>query len=243
MILFYIDESGTGWRDKETNFFFLVSFAAPVQQWLQIDREFLSFKRSVRPNSKPEEWELKGREIWQGVGKFKKVKREYRIRDFLQLAEILSNLPCHIFAVQVNKTRLRDSDQNIKDDNDLYQFAFKQMLEELNAFIKDSHENGILFMDSRSTQNTSVQDNRVIRAYRDWEGEQTESSRFVDLPWFGFSEFYTGLQLADYVAYLISRRPSDEGAISTSRIKLLEAFNVLQAKIHLFEFPQVKKGV
>ncbi|NEP11157.1 MAG: DUF3800 domain-containing protein [Symploca sp. SIO2C1] len=237
MILFYIDESGTGWKDKQTNFFFLVSLAVFAQNCLQIDREFLSFKRSVRPRYQPEEWELKGREIWQGIGKFKSVTRENRIGYFLKLAKTLSDLPCHIFAIQVNKTLLRDSHKSIKDDNDLYQFTFKQMLEELNAFIKDSDETGILLMDSRSTQNTSVQDGRLLRTYREWKGEQTKPSRFVDPPWFGLSEVYTGLQLADYVAYLIARRLNDEGASSTSSTKLQEAFNILHSKIHLVEIP------
>lgn len=234
MILFYVDESGTGAGDNQTNFFFLVSFAIPAQNCLHIDREFLSFKRSLFPSAKPEEWELKGRDIWQGIGKFKKIRWEYRIQVFLQLAEALSRLPCTIFAVQVKKKTLRDGEKESKDDTKLYQFAFKQMLEKLNAFMKDSNENGILLMDSRSTQHTSVQDNRVIRTYRDWEKEQTESSRFVALPWFGFSEFYTGLQLADYVAYLIARKSKDEGSNRTNS-ESVQAFKLLQPKINLVE--------
>jgi hypothetical protein len=45
-ILFYIDEGGTGWKDKETNFFFLASFGIHIQHWSQMDREVSDLKRS-----------------------------------------------------------------------------------------------------------------------------------------------------------------------------------------------------
>jgi len=34
------------------------------------------------------------------------------------------SLPCHILAIQVDKRGLRDSGESIKDDTELYQFAF-----------------------------------------------------------------------------------------------------------------------
>jgi hypothetical protein len=68
-------------------------------------------------------------------------------------------------------------------------------------------------MDSRSTQHTSIQDGRLLRVYRDWKS-QKKSSNFVELPFFGFSEFYTGLQLADYVVYSIDRNSKEAGTDS-----------------------------
>ena len=104
----------------------------------------------------------------------------------------MSQLPCHIFAVQVNKKRLRETSEDIKDETGLYRLSFNQLLEQLNAYLKQSNETGILLMDSRSTQHTSIQDGRLLRVYRDWKS-QKESSNFVELPLFGSSKFYTGL--------------------------------------------------
>jgi hypothetical protein len=234
-ILFYVDEGGTGWKDMETNFFFLASFAIHVQHWSQMDREVSTLKKELLSGMEPEDWELKGRNIWQGQGSFKNYPRESRLRAFKQISKTLNQLPCHIFAVQVNKKRLRETTEDIKDDTGLYRLTFDQLLEQLDAYLKQYNETGILLMDSRSTQHTSVQDGRLLRVYRDWKS-QKESSNFVELPLFGSSEFYTGLQLADYVVYLIDRSSKEAGTAS-GNTELEEAFNLLEPKMQLLKIP------
>jgi hypothetical protein len=236
-ILFYVDEGGTGWKDMETNFFFLASFAIHVQNWSQMDRKFSALKKELLSRKEPEDWELKGRDIWQGQGSFKNFAREFRLRAFKKVSETMSQLPCHIFAVQVNKKRLRETSADIKDETGLYRLTFNQLLDQLDAYLKQSNETGILLMDSRSTQHTSIQDGRLLRVYRDWKS-QKKSSNFVELPWFGFSEFYTGLQLADYVVYLIDRSSKEAGTAS-GHTELEEAlkFFLNKNKITLVELP------
>jgi hypothetical protein len=146
----------------------------------------------------------------------------------------MSQLPCHIFAVQVNKKRLRETSEDIKDETGLYRLTFNQLLELLEAYLKQSSETGILLMDSRSTQHTSIQDGRLLRVYRDWKSQK--SSNFVELPLFGSSEFYTGLQLADYVVYLIDRNSKEAGTAS-GHTELEEAFHLLGPKMQLLKIP------
>lgn len=105
-ILFYVDESGTNWKGQ-TDFFFLASFAIHIQHWSQMDREVSALKKELFPGKEPEGWEIKGRDIWQGEGSFNKCRPEFRLRAFKQISQTLNQLPCHIFAVQVNKKRLR----------------------------------------------------------------------------------------------------------------------------------------
>lgn len=236
MVLFYVDENGTGWQDPQTNFFFLASFSIPIQNWSQMDREVSALKNNLLSRIRPEDWELKGRDLWQGVGSFKNFPRENRLQAFKQVSETLSKLPCHIFAVQVNKKRLRETREDINDDTGLYRLAFNQLLGKLDVFLKQSSETGILLMDSRSTNHTSVQDGRLLRVYRDSNESQQEPSNFVELPLFGFSEFYAGLQLADYVVYLIDRSSKEAGTVSGSTV-LEEAFNLLKQKMQLLEIP------
>ncbi|MEG3908821.1 DUF3800 domain-containing protein [Microcoleus sp. w2-18bC1] len=234
-ILFYVDEGGTGWKDMETNFFFLASFAIHVQHWPQMDREFSALKKELFSGKEPEDWELKGRDIWQGVGSFKNFPREFRLQAFKKVSETISQLPSNIFAVQANKKRLRETSEYIKDETGLYRLTFNQLLEQLDAYLKQSSETGILLMDSRSTQHTSIQDGRLIRVYRDWKS-QKKYSNFVELPLFGFSEFYTGLQLADYVVYLIDRYSKEAGTAS-GHTELEEAFHLLEPKMQLLKIP------
>jgi len=177
-ILFYVDEGGTGWKDMETNFFFLASFAIHIQHWSQMDREVSALKKELFPGKEPEGWEIKGRDIWQGEGSFNKCRPEFRLRAFKQISQTLNQLPCHIFAVQVNKKRLRETREDIKDDEGLYGLTFNQLLEQLDAYLKQYNETGILLMDSRAAQHTAIQDERLLRVYRDWKS-QKESSNFV----------------------------------------------------------------
>jgi len=234
-ILFYVDEGGTTWNDKQTNLFFLASFAIHVQDWSQMEREVSALKKELLSRREPEDWELKGRDIWQGLGSFKNCKQEIRLGYFKKISQTLNQLPCHIFAVQVNKKRLQETRGDIKDDIDLYRLSFNQLLEQLDDYFKQYNETGILLMDSRSAHHTSIQDDRLIRVYRDWKS-QKESSNFVELPLFGVSNFYTGLQIADYVVYLIDRS-SKESETARGNAELEEAFNLLEPKMQLVKIP------
>jgi hypothetical protein len=237
-ILFYVDEGGTGWKDMQTNFFFLASFAIHIKHWSQMDSKFSALKKELFSEKEPEDWELKGRDIWQGVGEFKDCEREFRLEGFKKVSETMSQLPCDIFAVKVNKKRWRETSEDIKDDTGLYRLSLNQLLDMLDAYLELSKETGILLMDSRSTQHTSIQDGRLLRVYRDWKSQKI-SSNFVELPLFGFSEFYTGLQLADYVVYLIDRSSKEAGTASGHTDELEEALKLLlnENKITLVELP------
>ena len=200
-----------------------------------MDREVSALKNELLIRREPEDWELKGRDIWQGVGSFKSFPREFRLRAFKKVSQTMSQLPCHIFAIQVKKKRLRETSEDIKDETGLYRLTFNQLLEQLDAYLKQSNETGILLMDSRLTQHTSIQDGRLLRVYRDWNSPK-KSSNFVELPLFGFSEFYTGLQLADYVVYLIDHNSKEAGTAS-GHTELEEAFHLLEPKMQLLKIP------
>ena len=130
---------------------------------------------------------------------------------------------------------MRETSEDIKDETGLYRLTFNQLLEQLDAYLKQSNETGILLMDSRLTQHTSIQDGRLLRVYRDWNSPK-KSSNFVELPLFGFSEFYTGLQLADYVVYLIDHNSKEAGTAS-GHTELEEAFHLLEPKMQLLKIP------
>jgi len=126
-ILFYVDEGGTTWSDPHTNLFFLASFAIHVQHWSQMDRVVSQLKKDLLRRKEPEDGELKGRDIWQGEGSFKDFPEAARYRAFKEVSETMSQLPCHIFAVQVNKKTWRETSEDIKDDTGLYRLAFNQL--------------------------------------------------------------------------------------------------------------------
>ena len=99
MFLFYVDESGTCSNDNQTNFFVLAAVAITDEHSSQIYRDISSLKQGILKKKKPEEWELKARDICQGLEYFKGWKWEARVRVFLEVSNTLNRLPCEIFAV------------------------------------------------------------------------------------------------------------------------------------------------
>jgi hypothetical protein len=104
-----------------------------------------------------------------------------------------------LIAVQVDKRYVRDS---LASNEDLYRIAFWRLLEDLEKHLNQFEVSGLLMMDARSTLHTSVQDRRTLDAFVEWVGRRS-STRLIDRPWFGFSAFYAGLQVADWVAYAV----------------------------------------
>jgi hypothetical protein len=237
MFLFYIDESGTGAKDNGTNYFVLASIAIYEKDYSKNYEEISALKRSIVKTKEPEDWELKGNELCKGKEIFKDWNFEARVRTFVTISETLNKIPCHISSIIVNKKLLYENRELLKDDITLYRFTFLHLLEKLDSFLKSSNESGILFVDSRSTHSTGKQDDRLVRAYREWVKSRKHDCNFVEQPWLGASQFYVGLQLADYVAYLISLKTQNIQK-DDRNFGFLEAFDILKDKIHLVEIPE-----
>lgn len=200
MILFYIDESGTGLKDQRTPYFILCAFSIAAHDWARMDGQVAALKRHLVSWAKPEDFEIKGRDMRRGEKFFRGQDWETRMDAFHRTADLVAGLPCRIFAVQVDTRHLPDY---VASDSDLYRLAFWRLLEEIDGQLEREHESGMLMVDMRSDMHSSVQDRRLLDAYRDWIGSRMGPTRLVELPWFGFSAFYAGLQLADFAAYLV----------------------------------------
>jgi len=198
MILFYIDESGTGLEDKRTPYFVLSAFSISAPTCRLLDQKIVDLKRRIFPWAKPEDFEIKGRDIRRGDQFYKNMVWPLRVQLINDIAELIAQLPCHIFVARVDK---RDLPEYVASNADLYRLAFWRLLNELEFALAGADLPGLLMMDMRSDLHSSVQDRRLLDAFRDWESARREPSHFAELPWFGFSAFYAGLQLADFVAY------------------------------------------
>ena len=121
-------------------------------------------------------------------------------------------------------------------EQDLYRLAFWRLLEEIEILLTHLDQPGMLLVDARSDLHSSVQDRRLVDAYREWNASQTTKTHIVELPWFGFSKFYAGLQLADFTAYLIDFI-TNEALHSRRSEELHDAFVRLEGKIRVVHIP------
>lgn len=60
-------------------------------------------------------------------------------------------------------------------------------------------------------------------------------ARFVDLPWFGNSEFYAGLQLADFATYLVDVVANRKTKETPTDLEL--SFDHIRYKIQIVAIP------
>jgi len=95
MIFFYIDESGTGLKDKNGRYFILSAFATHAREWQRLDKEITILKRSIVSWAKPEDWEIKGRDLRRGDNIFKNYNWAQRSRAFVDIARYLQGFPAY----------------------------------------------------------------------------------------------------------------------------------------------------
>jgi hypothetical protein len=233
MLLFYIDESGTGLKDTRTPFFVLAAVAIHVRDWQAVDSQIASLKRRLISWAKPEDFEIKGRDMRRGEKLFRGQNWEARAQAIDDVAQLIADLPCQVFAIQVDK---RDLPAYIGSDSDLYRLTFWRLLEELELELERRRQPRMLMVDMRSDMHSSVQDRRLIDAYREWIASRGGRTHLVEIPWFGFSAFYAGLQLADFVAYLIDFA-ANEGIRARRSAELQEAFARVREKVRLVRIP------
>lgn len=200
MLHFYIDESGTGLRDRRSPYFVLAATCIPVEGLRVVDERVNHLKRKLVPFAEPEDFEIKVRELRRGEKFFGGVPWVIRAQAIEELGKLIAELPCDIAAVQIDKGVLTEY---VASDDQLYALAFRKLVEMLESRLTKSDELGMLMIDARSDLHTSVQDRRLLDVYRSWQIRRQEATRFVGLPWFGFSAFYVGLQIADFAAYMI----------------------------------------
>nr|VFK63021.1 MAG: Protein of unknown function (DUF3800) [Candidatus Kentron sp. TUN] len=73
MKLFYIDESGTGFKDINSPYFLLAAFAIDARDWRSLDTELSRLKKNIFDYMNPEDFEIKGRDIRRGEKVFKDI--------------------------------------------------------------------------------------------------------------------------------------------------------------------------
>lgn len=238
MILFYIDESGTGLKDKQSHYFVLSATAIPAKDAQMIDEQVVTLKQDLISWAKPEDFEIKGRDLRRGDKLFRNQNWEQRSAAILKVANLLANTPCKIWSVQVDT---RDLPEYISSDSDLYRIAFWRLLDAIETELTQIESPGMLLLDARSDLHSSVQDRRTVEAYRAWLDRRSGQTHIVGMPWFGFSAFYAGLQLADFAAYLVDFVANEsnwsEPSPESRRNPMADAFALIAHKTQLIRIP------
>ncbi len=232
MWMFYVDEGGTGLGDKKSPYFVLSAFGIPASELQLLDEKIVEIKRRLVNYAEPEDFEIKGYDLRQGQKLFKGLSWATRIQAFHEIAQMIADFPCQIFIVQVDKRQLPE----FVAPDDLYRLALVRLLDVMDAELQQLQEPGMLLFDMRSDMHSSVQDRRLVDSYRQWIRARSTASKFIELPWFGFSSFYAGLQLADFAAYLIDFVSNDESS-DRGKDEFKKAYSKFHERVSMLRIP------
>lgn len=193
MYFVYIDESGNPGRDPVQRFFVLAALVARVEDCMRAQDQLVELKRKFFPTVLPEEIEIKGRFLSQGKGKFfENVRQEVRRALLDGIYDLLRQLPFWLFATVVDKTHPTLQRLNLVPD-DVYRFAYKNLLKRVDAFLSAERDLGLVLIDSRASSiRGSLKDARLIVFHREYlQGQKKirSGSQLVEYPVFVQSEF------------------------------------------------------
>ena len=241
MKLFYIDESGTSLGDMASPFFILAAAGIDSTQAQMVDREISSLKRRLMPYLRAEDWEIKGRDMRRGEPPYNQQSWPQRLEAMRAVATVAANLPCQHIVIIVDKRILPEG---IDTHERMYTMALRRLLIELEKECNNAKDQGLLMVDSRSTLRSHADDRRLLDAYRGWVSDQGGTPSFVEAPWFGVSAYYSGLQLADFVAYLADfewhereRQRQRQPRESNPRNEMRDLFRLLRSKARMVVIP------
>lgn len=125
----------------------------------------------------------------------------------------------------------------VESDNDLYPSCLLALSDQLELGLSVNNELGLLMADARSDlhfEHTRSTVNSMPFA----NGSVLDSGQthFVEPPWFGFSAFYGGLQLADFAAYFVDF-VSNETERAERDNELRASFRIIVSKVNLIRIP------
>lgn len=203
----YVDESGGTLHDPKHQFFVLAASVIRADHCLAIQEKVAELKHRYFPGIQPHDIEIKGQYIEQAKKLFVNIRPEITHKLVQELLGIFYEFEISLFATVVSKEEESIRRLNLFRD-DLYYYAYKNLINRLDGFLETENEYGILLVDSRGPMKSAAQDNRLIRFHQkclDGLAESGRQTRIVEYPIFVQSEFFAATQLTDLFAYYIAR--------------------------------------
>jgi len=208
----YVDEAGSPHKHDvplqagQTPLFVLGGVALALDEWRNIDREYLNLKRKyfaaemAAPGlARPEHWEAKGNDLTAPRNK-ESARRQAFTHELLNGLE---QWDARVFAIVFIK-----EPSTAASSVGLYTSAVQQLADRFSIHLSEHHafQHGIMIMDSRSRGREARQDFQVGSSYLSYVfGHDTGRllTNLAEAPLFADSRLTAGLQIADNVASIV----------------------------------------
>lgn len=199
MYLLYIDESDTTDTGKVT-----------VPRWYCIsglrvlDRSYRPiqerFEKILKDNKLPQDFEIKGDELYNGTGFWKGIKPEKRIDFCKQISHFINNSNFIVYSA----LEIVEKNNHVKSYKNLLSAVIGMVASYISRAPKTSRQ-FILIFDQRPDIEEKIRDQikndrkEIIKKYK-------KSCSFIDYGFDGDSKLCWGIQIADFVAYFLRKQ-------------------------------------
>jgi hypothetical protein len=202
----YVDESGDvrkhniPLKNGQTPLFTLTGLALPLEEWRNIDRDFLSLKYKFfqpeidQSSKRPEYYEIKGNSLCSPRNKNSR-RRHFFIK---KVCDLIATYEGKLFCVTVVKCP-----NNPTPARSIYTSSLQYMVERFNAYISEHklYDKGIIIADSTKRFDFAVASSHMSFIFGSENGKLL--THIYEAPLFADSKLTVGLQLVDNVGSFI----------------------------------------
>ena len=168
MYFVYVDESGTTGPDPVQRFFVLAALVASMEHCLQVQEQLIGLKLRFFPAIQPEEIEIKGRNLIHGKDFFENVRLETRQAILHEIYTLLREQPLWLLVTVMDKAHPTLQRLGLVPD-DIYRYAYKNLIQRVDAFLESTGELGLIFIDSMASSIRShLKDARLVSIHREY---------------------------------------------------------------------------
>ncbi len=209
MFFLYVDSSGQTKMNRnshDSKLYILSGVIVPEKDWKTIEENITTLKKKIFPDLNPERWELHAYEIWNSEGFF--ANKSMRInfakkqRIFSNVIDLICNSEITLINVVIFKNKMQD--WHIMDSPLKQSWTF--LVKNFEHFLKlqqNKFNNGLIISDSSQ----KVPESEISEAVQKltMNGPLQCAKHVIECPIFMESRLHNLIQLADMIAYIISK--------------------------------------
>jgi len=208
MFFLYLDESGKPTNPDNSNVFTVGGISFHENSWAKTNERYLSIKKSFFPNLKKYE-EIKANTL------LKPSQADNRLYGRFVYAVLDMALKHHpaIFCCSVYKDEFikdyKDRHGRIISPEKTYAICCNRLLRTFNQFLTEENEDrktkehGFILTDSREKHSTDLRLAKRVNWSLDIERRKVDKFYILESLFFGISDLYPCLQLADFICFIV----------------------------------------
>lgn len=209
MHIMYVDEAGVADLTHPSTYFITTGVIFHTDDLYSMKNQIQKYKDDYFIGTL-ENAEIHIHKIWQSKSEFTGMLPPAKISLLDPLYNLISNLPCTVIAVLIDKKKFTDRHS---DPDQIHQYAYMILTERYDYFLRDNDSKGLIRIDRTSSPQElklNCRDTNTLESINDIRKNGTyyhsPAIDIIEEPQFLHSHHRKGLQIADAVCYCVGRK-------------------------------------